>query len=242
VEWSIERFRAVEPERNRTITKVAGNVPLSAAAFDGPLRRGLDVIGRYRTAERMLTRRLQPLIGKPGQSSAPVGKLLNVHANDCARIVLDSCDLREVRHSVGIHERAIAEAFPSSFLGVMIEQPEALNARRGDRSDTFFQHLAAAGTFHKLVAHLLPGRSLQTHPNTVTNHDDRAALVCALTALCVAAGDFVAVGGDDGWIILPPAAFVQSWALSLLETNAADEGTLALHVEDGSQHLKRAAG
>jgi hypothetical protein len=222
--------------------KVAGNVPLSAAAFDGPLRQGLDVIGRYRTAERMLTRRLQPLIGKPGQSSAPVGKLLNAHANDCARIVLDGCNLHGVRHSVGIHERAIAEAFPSSFLGVLIEQPEALNARRGDRSDTFFQHLAAAGTFHKLVAHLLPGRSLPTHPNTVNNHDDRAALVCALTALCVAAGDFVAVGGDDGWIILPPAAFVQSWALSLLETNAADEGTLALHVEDGSQHLKRAAG
>jgi hypothetical protein len=50
---------------------------LTAAAFDGPLRSGLDLIGRYRVAERMLTRRLQPHIGKPGQSSAPVGKLLN---------------------------------------------------------------------------------------------------------------------------------------------------------------------
>jgi hypothetical protein len=179
----------------------------------------------------MLTRRLQPFIGKPGQSSAPVGKLLNAHANDCARIVLDSCDLKDARHTVGIHQRAIAEAFPSSFLGVLIEQPEALNARRGDRSDTFFQHLAAAGTFHKLVAHLLPDRSLASYPSTVTNHDDRAALVCALTALCVAAGDFVAVGDEDGWIILPPAAFVQRWALGLLETNAAEEGRSVLHVE-----------
>lgn len=243
VEWSIERFRAVEPERTRTIMKVAGTVPLSAAAFDGPLRRGLDVIGRYRTAERMLTRRLQPLIGKPGQSSAPVGKLLNAHANDCARTVLDSCNLHEVRHSVGIHERAIAEAFPSSFLGMLIEQPEMLNARRGDRSDTFFQHLATAGTLNKLVTHFLPGRSLVSHPSTVTNHDDRAALVCALTALCVAASDFVAVGDDDGWIILPPATFVQSWALSLLESNAAGEETPALHFEDGlSSHARQAVG
>jgi hypothetical protein len=243
VKWSIERFRAVEPERAQTIERVASNAPLSAAAFDGPLRQGLDVIGRYRTAERMLTRRLQPLIGKPGQSSAPVGKLLNAHANDCARIVLDSCNLREVQHSVGIHERAIAEAFPSSFLGVLIEQPEALNARRGDRSDTFFQYLATAGIFHKLIAHLLPGRSLVIHPSTVTNHDDRAALVCALTALCVAAGDFVAVGDDNGWIILPPVTFVQSWALGLLETNAAGEETPALHVENGlSSRTRQASG
>src|SRR4051794_36937010 len=71
VVWSIERFRAIEPERQETIARVAGNATISAAAFDGPLRRELDVIGRYRTAERMLTRRLRPFIGKPGQSSAP---------------------------------------------------------------------------------------------------------------------------------------------------------------------------
>lgn len=42
-----------------------------AAAFDGPLRQGFDIIGRYRTAERMLTRRLRPLIGKPGSPARP---------------------------------------------------------------------------------------------------------------------------------------------------------------------------
>jgi hypothetical protein len=46
----------------------------------------------------------------------------------------------------------------------------------------------------------------------VTNHDDRAALICALTALCVAAGDFTAVGDADGWIVPPPRRFVQDWA------------------------------
>jgi hypothetical protein len=47
----------------------------------------------------------------------------------------------------------------------------------------------------------------------VVNHDDRAALVCAATALCVASGDYTAVGGQDGWIILPPLVFIKPWAL-----------------------------
>lgn len=234
VTWRIERFRAVEPERTEVIRKVAGSVNLIAAAFDGPLRSGLDLIGRYRVAERMLTRRLQPLIGKPGQSSAPVGKLLNDNANLCARIVLESSGLGEASHTTQIHDKAIVEAFPSSFLGVMIEQPQALGARRGDRSDTFFQHLAGAGVFHKLVEHCLPGRSLAVHPSTVTNHDDRAALVCALTALCVASDDFVAVGDEDGWIVLPSLPFVQPWALELLKANAAGEAKSVLHVSRGS--------
>jgi hypothetical protein len=220
VTWKIDRFRAAEPERIDTITRVAGRGPLLAAAFDGPLRRGLDVIGRYRTAERMLTVQLQPLTGKPGQSSSPVGQRLNDHANQCVAIVLEHCEVDTASHAVAIHSRAIVEAFPSSFLGLMIEDPRALNARRGDRSDTFFRHLARNGSFHRLVEHLLPGRSLAADPNAITNHDDRAAFVCALTALTVAAEDYAAVGDEDGWIILPPASFIQSWGLVALRANA----------------------
>ena len=37
------------------------------------------------------------------------------------------------------------------------------------------------------------------------NHDQRAAFVCALAALCVTKGKYVAVGDtEDGHIILPP--------------------------------------
>ena len=142
VSWTIQRFRAVEPERTESISRVAGSAALSAAAFDGPLRRGLDIIGRYRAAESLLTRRFQPLIGKPGQSSSPVGRLLNAHANACAEAVLKLCHIGAATHDVEIHDRAIVEAFPSAFLGVLIEHPAALNARRGDRSDAFFCHLA----------------------------------------------------------------------------------------------------
>ena len=68
-------------------------------------------------AERMLTRRLRPFAGKPGQASAPVGRLLNEHANHCAVAVLDNCDLGLARHSLAIHDRAAVEAFPKLVLG-----------------------------------------------------------------------------------------------------------------------------
>jgi hypothetical protein len=159
------RFRAVEPERENTIAEIAGRRPIIAAAFNGPIQRDLDVMGRYRTAERMLRRRLRPLIGKPGQSSAPVGRLLNHYANECVRHLVAHSDVHAARHGVLIDRRALAEAFPSSFLGMMIQEMAHLGARRGDRSDTFFQHLATIGALQALIAHCLPGtRNEQVPP------------------------------------------------------------------------------
>ena len=224
------RFRAVEPERENTIARVAAGRPIVAAAFDGPIRRGFDIIGRYRTAERMLTRRLRPLIGKPGQSSAPVGRLLNHHANECVRHLVTHSDLQHAQHGVPIDDKALVEAFPSSFLGMMIEDPAQLAARRGDRSDTFFQHLATTGILRSLIEHCLPGRQLTNDLSRVVNHDDRAAFICALSALCVATGDFIAVGDDDGWIILPPQRFIQPAQWALLKLNAGEEAGAALHI------------
>jgi hypothetical protein len=208
ISWQIRRFKAAEPERERVIAEIAGGRQITAAAFDGPIRRDFDIIGRYRTAERMLTRRLQPLIGKPGQSSAPVGKLLNQHANECVRHLSAHSRVEGARHGVPIDLQAIVEAFPSSFLGMMIEDPVRLAARRGDRSDTFFEHLASVGVLQALAEHCLPGRRLTLNP-----------------------GSFVAVGDDDGWIILPPRRFIQSTQWELLSLNASEEAERSLHVE-----------
>jgi hypothetical protein len=227
VTWKVARFRAIEPERTETIVAVAGGLPIACAAFDGPLRRGFDGIGRYRTAERMLTRRLARKIGKPGASSAPVGQLLNAHANACATTVLQHCDVASANHATRIDERAVVEAFPSAFLGVMIDEPSALAARRHNRSDLFFVRGCERQGFDLLIDHLLPGRRMAHIPDTLTDHDERAAFVCALTALCVAAGDYTAVGDHDGWIILPPYPLLQPWAREDLEANASDEALRA---------------
>jgi hypothetical protein len=227
VTWDVARFRAIDSERTETIIAVAGDATLACAAFDGPLRRGFDGIGRYRTAERMLTRRLARRIGKPGSCSAPVGRLLNAHANACTTTVLQHCDVAPASHTVRIDDKAVVEAFPSSFLGLMIDNPSTVEARRHNRSDRFFLHWCERGIFDRLVGHLLPGRQLACDPAKVTDHDERAALVCALTALCVAADDYTAVGDPDGWIILPPHALLQPWAAEDLEANAAAEAAAA---------------
>jgi len=216
--FCITRFRALEPERSNAIRNLIDR-PLLVAAFDGPLRSDLKVIGRYRLAEQLLTRRLRPLIGKPGQASSPVGKRLNAHANACAKIVLELGLLGTAVHDHAINRLAIVEAFPSSFLGVLIENPAILTARRGDRSDKFFVHLNESGGLLELLQHLLPGRTTKSFAK-VSNHDDRAALICALTALCIVSGDYTAIGDADGWIILPPARLIRPWAWSLLHQNA----------------------
>jgi hypothetical protein len=220
IHWTIARFRAAEPERSVTIARIAGETLLACAAFDGPLRSDLEPIAVYRVAERMLTRRLQRLIGKPGQSSTPVGKQLNCHANECAKIVLGLGKISPATHRTAIHSKAIVEAFPSSFLGLMIAEPQLFAAQRGNRSDIFYVHLAGTGVLTRLICDLLPNRRLVDIFEAVTNHDDRAAVVCALTSLCVAARRYSSVGDQQGWIILPPKDFIQPWAWSLLIENA----------------------
>ena len=203
-----------------TISRIAGGTPLACAAFDRPLGSDLKPIGVYRIAERMLTRRLQRLIGKPGQSNTPVGKQLNSHTNECAKIVLELEKLVPAMHRTAIHARAIVEAFPSSFLGLMIAGPLLLDAQRGNRSDIFYVHLARAGVLTRLISDLLPNRRLVDIFEAVTNHDDRAAVICAVTSLCVAASRYSSVGDRQGWIILPPRDYIQPWAWSLLVENA----------------------
>ena len=221
-DWTIRRFRATDEERAQAIATIADR-PVLGAALDGPLKAGFGPIGVYRHAERMLTRGFQPLIGKPGQSSTPVGRLLNDHADRNAIALRATGRVAPARHAQAIDRACIVEAFPSAYLGMLIAAPADLGARRHDRSDLFYRHLAENGTLDALAAHLLPGRAPNRAFAAVTDHDDRAALVCALTALGVAGGDYLAVGDPaDGWIVLPPPARIQPWAHAILARNAAD--------------------
>ena len=214
--WTIRRFRAVPEERDAVIEETIGGRALLAAAFDGPFRGALDEIGVYRTAERVLTLRVfRERIGKPGQSSTPVGRALNSATNACVRSVLRH-HVAPASHAGAVHRLAVAEAFPSSFMGVMLDGPDWPVVQRGNRSDVYFERLVAEGRLTELMAQLLPGRRGTQGFEEVRNHDDRAGLICAMTALGIAAGRYVAVGDEQGWIVLPPAASMAPWARQAL--------------------------
>jgi len=223
IDWVIGRSTA-DPEALATaVTTVVGGHSLLVAAFDGPLTAGLGSINRYRAAERMLTRGLGRHIGKPGQTNVPVGRQLNASANACVRQVLALGLLAPAQHAQAIDSLAVVEAFPSSYMGMMLADPASLAVLRSNRSDRYFEHLAEIGRFGALLSALLPGRRPSHSPKTVRNHDDRSALVCALTALGMAAGDYCAVGDADGWIFLPPLRFIAPWAQVLLRANEAPD-------------------
>ena len=231
--WQVRRFRADAAERADAIGTVAGGRRLRAVALDGPLAPGMGPTPAYRCAERMLTRVIGRRIGKPGACNAPVGQRLNRATMACAEAVIATGLVDEARHPVALGPLAIVEAFPTSFLGLMLPDPGAVAARRADRSDVYYEHLAASGGLLELIRHLLPDARLQAPLAAVRDHDERAALVCALTALCVAGDAYAAVGDAAGWIILPPTMFIQDWALADLRLNATAERHGCLRSEAG---------
>ena len=187
------------------------------------MRRGFELIGRYRSAERILSRgELAKRIGKPGQSNTPNGRKLNEQANLAAKAVKCLCEIRRAGHDERIDKQAVVEAFPTSFLGVMVRCPEGLSG--GARSDHYFSYLdgheGPDRTLAGFVARLLGAREWQQPVHALTNHDDRAAFVCAVTALCVACGEYTAVGDcEDGWIVLPPRWAFEDWAWEAVLAN-----------------------
>lgn len=213
--WTLRRFTGHAEMRVRAVAEVVGAHRLLAAALDGPLRGDLAVIDRYRVAERALSHpAITTRISQPGSSRSPVGRLLNHHTNEFARLLVEHGGIAAASHRHAIHRLALAEAFPTSFLGLMHPDPE--KGARQKRSDRYYMAPVADGTLARLLAHHLPGRRFEQSLDAVTDHDERAAVVCALTALGVAANDYTAVGDEDGWIILPPAGFIAAWARPLV--------------------------
>ena len=108
-------------------------------------------------------------------------------------------------------EERIVEAFPNAYLGALIHELD-LPVLKRDASDKFWSCLVDEPD--RLATHfarLLPGRTLSTDLPSVTDHEERAGVVCALTAFSVAMGDHVAVGDpQDGDIILPACS---EWGL-----------------------------
>ena len=111
----------------------------------------------------------------------------------------------------------VVEAFPHAFLAVCL--PNRVHAerpalRRGRTFDWLYDQWVRLALVDRLMADLGTDHPVLTEAFAIAvNHDRRAALVCLLTALCVARGRFTAVGEPaTGWFHLPAADLWEEWA------------------------------
>lgn len=187
---------------------VAGVDHVLAVAVDGPLAPGLAHTTRYRAAEALLSRGRMQRRGKPGATSAPVGQQLHRHATALAQLALATVPVAAATHADPIHERRVVEAFPNAFLAALLDDHEFPPLRR-DASDVFWElAVTRSGRLARLLETLLPDRTLDAPLSGITDHDERAGVVCALTALAVADGAFVEVGDSaEGSIVLPAVRY-----------------------------------
>jgi predicted RNase H-like nuclease len=235
VKFKVHHVPTSFDQRRDKLSEIVGSTKFAAVALDGPLRRGFDRIGEYRLAELLLSRRFSNSgFGKPGQSSSPNGIMLNEHANQIAKSVVAAKCVMPSTHVGAIDELAIVEAFPTTFLAVMLDAGRRPSSKA--KSDIFYEwllgpdaparHVPDVNRFDELIQNLLPNRTLESPTGEVVDHEYRAAVICALTALCVAHRQYVAVGdSQNGYIILPPRveasnSGLQPWAMSMIRANA----------------------
>lgn len=216
--WRCANAGSDEAGRLNSLAQVLpnGQRRVLAVGLDGPLRPELaEDITQYRSAESWLSGGSFQKRGKPGQTNAGSGRQLHQEATKLAHFALEQLEV-EIATTPLVHMRAVVEAFPNLFLGVLCDEAAypARPTRHRKWTDTLY--LLVQNKLADLLADLLPGRTI-TSAWHITDHEEIAALVCALTALCVVAGRYTAVGSPtDGYIILPPTSFWGSGRDNLL--------------------------
>ena len=207
---SVKTGSSDERRRESLRSLLPMGVCIEAVAIDGPLCRDLEQVKHYRSADALLSRGRFQRRGKPGQTSSPTGQELHRHATQLARLVLELVEsgwisVKDSAHWQPVFSRAIVEAFPSMFLAALIPEDRLPEIHR-DASDRYWETAVHGGYLDELLNALIPGEIRAFPPQKVSDHEKRAGIVCALTALSVARRRFVGVGDPEGGdIILPPA-------------------------------------
>ena len=193
-------FRRVGPDsdtRSRNLREiVSANAHLSAVGIDGPLGPNCRTVNRYRSAEAILSRGLFQHRCKPAPTNPK-----NQNSQDFQRHTRKLASLVKQLQ----HDAHIVEAFPDAFLAVLLHDTDHKRIKHGrGKSDRYYVRAVEGGYLRKLIEKIAGVTPPDKYLETVEHHDNRAAFVCALTAMCEFKNRYVAVGDSiDGNITLP---------------------------------------
>jgi hypothetical protein len=193
------------------------HAPFDAIAIDGPLLPSQAPFTAPRLSEYLLSGADFARRCKPGLSHFGQGLELRRAAMHAAQDDYNGS-------STNTH---IVEAFPTGFLGVMIDDgayDRLGKLARGTKSDVFYRHAAKTSRFDAILDLLqwrddaLLGRfAREAASKTRASHEYRAALICLLTAACAWRGACEHVGdAATGAIALPPLRLWAPWAIKAL--------------------------
>jgi hypothetical protein len=217
--------------------------PFQVIAIDGPIVPTDGDACSTRMVERLFASGCFQRRCKPGFSHVPgTGLSLRKAAGSAADYLAAAAPLVEASPAFPRARpgSGIVEAFPNAFLGVCLDD-QCYGAMPPLKRGRKFDWLYSQWVWHELVERLpLPG-DLEELPRRfarTSDHEERAALVCALTGLLTACGTFTAVGDETGgWFFLPPWETWQSWARDAIEAGCDRLNALGskLRIERGSR-------
>ena len=200
---------------------VAGEEAVQVAAIDAPYTRIAET--EPRACERVFT--LGPFGGrcKPGLSHVPgTGRELRRAGWETAQQLKPLAPSEPLRAQFPrIEDCNVVEAFPNAYLGVCV--PSSIydtrpSLRRGKKFDWLYDRWVDSGLFHRAAREVGLPESVAELCDSNAQHDERAALVCLLTASGVASGRYTAVGDPDGgYFFLPTFDLWADWAREGIE-------------------------
>jgi hypothetical protein len=213
-------------DKSSRMDVLGGPCAIDILAIDGPLPPGLRVHSSPRLCEMAFVLGRFQKRCKPGESHIRgTGTALTRAATDTAGQFLDSVSGRDLSSEPPriVDGKNLVEAFPNAFLGVLLPDEEyaTILAKRGDKMAVLLDRARRCGALQQLEGAL--GWDDDAFWNEVgrnTQHDESAALVCALTGVGVVQGAYTAVGDEEGgFFFLPPWDLWQPWAREQLQAN-----------------------
>jgi len=194
VQLSAARCTSDPEDLSATIAALTDNAPLAACAIDGPLRPGLRINANRRLCEQFFVLGAMGKRCRPGEVITPQGARLHEAATAAARLIAARVAPLSEPLPAGVlplPQRALCEAFPSAFMALLLDDTALADlptVPRGRKTDWLFRRLLSSAQLDRLLGLLLPRPAiarLSSALSELTDHDERAAALCAITALCL---------------------------------------------------------